>query len=98
MGALALLLGARELAFGAAHRRRARLAGRRLHPRHDRVRRARSSAQHFLAENPTRLVIDIDGLELSPQLRELVGKVQAPTTRTSPACASARTSRAWCAW
>ena len=33
-------------------------------------------ATHFLIDNPTRLVIDIDGLELSPQLRELVGKVQ----------------------
>ena len=32
--------------------------------------------KHFLAENPSRLVIDVDGLELSPQLRELVGKVK----------------------
>ena len=32
--------------------------------------------RHFLAENPTRLVIDIDGLELSPALRELVGQVR----------------------
>ena len=32
---------------------------------------------HFLAENPGRLVIDIDGLELSPALRDLVGKVRA---------------------
>ena len=35
------------------------------------------AATHFLAENPPRLVIDIDGLELSPALRELVGKVRA---------------------
>ena len=35
------------------------------------------AAKHFLADNPNRLVIDVDGLELSPQLRELVGKVRA---------------------
>lgn len=36
------------------------------------------SARHFLtAEGPTRLVIDIDGLELDGPLRELVGKIQA---------------------
>lgn len=34
------------------------------------------SAQHFMAENPPRLVVDIDGLELSPALRDLVGKVR----------------------
>ncbi len=33
-------------------------------------------ARHFLTEQPDRLVIDLDGLELSPQLRELVGKVK----------------------
>jgi N-acetylmuramoyl-L-alanine amidase len=33
-------------------------------------------AKHFLTEQPGRLVIDLDGLELSPQLRELVGKVK----------------------
>ena len=30
-----------------------------------------------MADNPQRLVIDIDGLELSPTLRELVGKVRS---------------------
>jgi N-acetylmuramoyl-L-alanine amidase len=34
------------------------------------------AARHTLVETPDRLVIDIDGLELSPQLRELLGKVQ----------------------
>ena len=33
--------------------------------------------RHSLATGPDRLVIDIDGLALSPQLRELVGKVRA---------------------
>ncbi|MES2887451.1 MAG: N-acetylmuramoyl-L-alanine amidase [Pseudomonadota bacterium] len=35
------------------------------------------SAQHFLADNPPRLVVDIDGLALSPALKEVVGKVRA---------------------
>ncbi|HOX66671.1 MAG TPA: N-acetylmuramoyl-L-alanine amidase [Burkholderiaceae bacterium] len=35
------------------------------------------AARHFLAESPTRLVIDVDGLDLSPQLRDLVGQVRA---------------------
>jgi N-acetylmuramoyl-L-alanine amidase len=34
-------------------------------------------AQHQLLGAPERLVIDIDGLELTPPLRELVGKVRA---------------------
>ena len=38
------------------HRRGARLAGDRLHARHDRVRRARSSRSHFLVDDPPRLV------------------------------------------
>ena len=33
--------------------------------------------RHFLADGPDRLVIDVDGLELDPSLRELVGKVRA---------------------
>ena len=35
------------------------------------------SQKHFLAEDPSRLVIDVDGLELSPALRDIVGKVRA---------------------
>ncbi|HEY1092605.1 MAG TPA: AMIN domain-containing protein, partial [Burkholderiaceae bacterium] len=34
-------------------------------------------AHHFLVDSPDRLVIDIEGLELSPNLRELLGKVRA---------------------
>ncbi|WP_457427520.1 N-acetylmuramoyl-L-alanine amidase [Roseateles sp. P5_E7] len=34
-------------------------------------------AKHFLVDSPHRLVIDIDGLTLSPGLRELIGKVKA---------------------
>ena len=35
------------------------------------------AARHTLVESPYRLAIDIDDLELSPQLRELLGKVRA---------------------
>ncbi|HEX6723521.1 MAG TPA: N-acetylmuramoyl-L-alanine amidase [Burkholderiaceae bacterium] len=34
------------------------------------------AAKHFMTDNPPRLVVDIDQLELSPTLRELVGKVR----------------------
>ena len=76
MGALCLLLGGRELAFGAA------IVAVRLWPASDYTRvtiesDAPLAARHFMAEDPPRLVIDIDGLELSPALRELVGKVRA---------------------
>ena len=32
---------------------------------------------HFILEQPARLVIDVDGLELTPRLKELIGKVDA---------------------
>ncbi|MDM4765149.1 N-acetylmuramoyl-L-alanine amidase [Pelomonas sp. SE-A7] len=34
------------------------------------------NAKHFLVDKPDRLVIDIEGLELSPGLRELIAKVR----------------------
>ena len=76
MGSLALLLGAREIAWGAA------IVAVRVWPADDYTRvtiesDSALSARHFLAHGPDRLVIDVDGLELSPQLRELVGKVRS---------------------
>jgi N-acetylmuramoyl-L-alanine amidase len=76
MGAAALLLGVRELAFGAG------IVAVRVWPAADYTRitiesDAALAARHFIADGPPRLVIDIDGLELSPALRELVGKVRA---------------------
>ena len=73
-GALVLLLGARELAWGAS------LVAVRVWPADEYTRvtiesDAQLSVQHFVAESPSRLVVDIDGLELSPALRELVAKV-----------------------
>ena len=76
MGALALLLSTRELAFGAT------IVAVRVWPAADYTRitiesDAPLAEKHFLAESPNRLAIDIDGLELSPALREIVGKVRA---------------------
>jgi N-acetylmuramoyl-L-alanine amidase len=75
VGSLVLLLGARELAWGAS------LVAVRVWPADEYTRVTLESdkplsVKHFLAQNPNRLVIDIDGLELSPALRELVGKVR----------------------
>jgi N-acetylmuramoyl-L-alanine amidase len=75
MGALVLLLGARDIAFGAS------IVAVRVWPAEDYTRVTIESdsplaAKHFVAENPSRVVIDVDGLELSPALRELVGKVR----------------------
>ena len=76
MGAVVLTLGAREIAYGAA------IVAVRVWPAADYTRvtiesDAALAQKHFMAENPSRLVIDIDGLELSPALRDLVGKVRA---------------------
>ena len=76
MGTVVLLLGGADIAHGAS------IVAVRVWPAADYTRVTIESDQelsqkHFLAENPTRLVIDIDGLELSPALRDLVGKVRA---------------------
>lgn len=76
LGAFVLLLGARDLAFGAS------IVGVRVWPASDYTRVTIESdtalvARQFVADNPPRLVIDIDQLELSGALRELVGKVKA---------------------
>jgi N-acetylmuramoyl-L-alanine amidase len=75
-GSLALLLQAPQLAFGAE------IVAVRVWPAADYTRvtiesDAALAAKHSLFEGPDRLVIDIDGLELSPQLKELLGKVKA---------------------
>ena len=76
MGALVVALGGRELAFGAS------IVAVRVWPAEQYTRVTIESdealvARHTLIDNPDRVVIDIDGLELSPELRELVGKVRA---------------------
>jgi len=76
MGTLVLAFAGRHLAHGAA------IVAVRVWPAADYTRVTIESdsalaAKHFLAENPPRLVIDVDGLDLSPQLRDLVGQVRA---------------------
>jgi N-acetylmuramoyl-L-alanine amidase len=76
LGSIALLLQAPQLAWGAE------IVAVRVWPAADYTRVTIESdaalvARHTLFSAPDRLVIDIDGLELSPQLRELVGKVRA---------------------
>ena len=76
VGSLVLLLQAPQLAFGAE------IVAVRVWPAAAYTRVTLESdtalvARHSLVSSPERLVIDIDGLELSAQLRELVGKVRS---------------------
>ncbi|MFZ2988147.1 N-acetylmuramoyl-L-alanine amidase [Ideonella sp.] len=76
LGQLALLLGPARLAFGAT------IVSVRVWPAADYTRVTIESdtalaAKHFVTEGPQRLVVDIEGLELSTALRELVGKVKS---------------------
>jgi N-acetylmuramoyl-L-alanine amidase len=75
-GTTVLALGPAELAYGAS------IIAVRLWPASDYTRLTIESdvpltTRHSLLEGPDRMVIDIDGLELNPALRELVGKVRA---------------------
>ena len=75
LGTLVLGLGAADLAWGAS------IVAVRVWPAADYTRVTIESdqalvARQTLADSPPRLVVDIDGLELSPALRELVGKVR----------------------
>ncbi|QPF73933.1 N-acetylmuramoyl-L-alanine amidase [Roseateles sp. DAIF2] len=78
MGALALLLQAPTLVRAASA---ASIVAVRVWPAPEYTRVTLESdrplaAKHFLVDSPNRLVIDIDGLELSTGLRELLGKVK----------------------
>ncbi len=75
-GTALLVLGPAEIAWGA------QLVAVRLWPADAYTRVTLESdtalnATFFAVDSPNRLVIDIDGLELSPQLKELVRKVRA---------------------
>lgn len=76
LGSMVLLLQAPQLAWGAG------IVAVRVWPAAEYTRVTIESdaalvARHTLIGTPERLVIDIDDLELSPQLREIVGKVGA---------------------
>src|SRR5882672_2938681 len=73
-GALILSLASPQIARGAT------LVGVRVWPAPDYTRLtlehdAPLSFSHFMLRDPMRLVVDIEGLDLTPQLKELVGKV-----------------------
>lgn len=75
-GSLVLWLGAAQIARGAT------IVAVRVWPAEDYTRVTIESdtalfASHFLIKEPRRLVIDLDGLELNPALRELVGQIRA---------------------
>jgi len=75
-GALALLLGVEHIARGAG------IVAVRVWPAEDYTRVTIESdtelkATHRLVGAPPRLAVDIDGLDLSPTLRDLVAKVRA---------------------
>jgi N-acetylmuramoyl-L-alanine amidase len=75
-GSLLLSLGPTQLAWGA------QVLAVRVWPAQDYTRVTIESdtpltAKHFLMNGPDRLVIDVDGLELSPQLRDIVRKVRS---------------------
>ncbi len=79
MGAVVLMLGVRDLVHGASG---ASIVAVRVWPAADYTRVTIESdaplqERHFMVSDPQRLVIDVDGLELSPSLRELVGKIRA---------------------
>lgn len=75
-GTLVLLLGAQQIARGAG------ILSVRIWPAPDYSRVTIESDANLVTRqtqitNPPRLAVDIDGVELSPQLRELVAKVRA---------------------
>ena len=75
-GSLVVLLGAADIAWGAT------ILGVRVWPAHDYTRVTIESdgllkAKQFFVTTPPRLAVDIEGIELSPQLKELVGSVKS---------------------
>ncbi|TNF54808.1 MAG: N-acetylmuramoyl-L-alanine amidase [Burkholderiales bacterium] len=73
-GSLVLLLGAQQIARGA------QVLAVRLWPANDYTRVTVESdgalkARHFMISDPPRLVVDVEGIDLLPSLRELVGKL-----------------------
>src|ERR1700756_4774013 len=74
-GSLALLLGVQEIARGAT------IVAVRVRPPEDYPRvpiesDGRLKSQQLVVGNPPRLAVDIEGIDLNPALRELVGKIK----------------------
>ena len=75
-GALVFVLNSQQIAHGAT------LVGVRVWPAADYTRLtlehdAPLSFNWFTVKDPLRLVVDIEGLDLTPQLKDLVGKIDA---------------------
>ncbi len=75
-GSLILLLAGTDIVWGAT------ILGVRVWPAQDYTRVTIESdgllkAKQFFVTSPPRLAVDIEGIELSPQLRELVGSVKS---------------------
>jgi len=76
MGGIVLLLGARDIAWGAS------IVAVRVWPSKDYTRLtiesdAEIKAKQFFIPEPPRLAVDIEGIDLIPALRELVAKVKS---------------------
>src|SRR5690349_2572892 len=74
-GSLALLLGVHEIARGAT------IVAVRVWPANNYTRvtiesDGRLNSQQLVVGNPPRLAVDIEGIDLNPALRELVGKIK----------------------
>lgn len=74
-GSLALLLSGQQIAFGAS------IVAVRVWPANDYTRvtiesDARVQSRQLVVGNPPRLAVDIEGIDLNPALRELVGKIR----------------------
>jgi N-acetylmuramoyl-L-alanine amidase len=81
LGFVALMLKAPDTLAAPAQPNQASIVAVRVWPASDYTRVTLESdqalaARHFLVDSPHRLVIDVEGLELSPGLRELIGKVK----------------------
>jgi N-acetylmuramoyl-L-alanine amidase len=74
-GSIALMLGVHQIARGAT------ILAVRVWPAADYTRvtiesDARLNSQQLVVGSPPRLAVDIEGIDLSPELRELVGKIK----------------------
>jgi N-acetylmuramoyl-L-alanine amidase len=74
-GSIALMLGVHQIARGAS------ILAVRVWPAADYTRvtiesDARLNSQQLVVGSPPRLAVDIEGIDLSPELRELVGKIK----------------------
>ncbi|HSW18951.1 MAG TPA: N-acetylmuramoyl-L-alanine amidase [Ramlibacter sp.] len=74
-GSLALLLGRQHIAWGAT------IVAVRVWPANDYTRvtiesDGRLQSRQLVVGNPPRLAVDIEGIQLNPALRELVGKIR----------------------